>query len=92
MAVLDSGPCASNPSALTIGTLAAFANFMFRRAFCPTLVSLAVPLFAMLQGCSFMHDQVAYTTATKCMERECGDEQGAARQQCESECSKRYGR
>ena len=92
MTVLDTGPCASNPRALTNGTPAAFEKFMLRLTFRLTLVPLAALLIAIPPACSFMHDQVAYTTASACMKRECGDEQGAARQQCENECAKRYGK
>lgn len=57
-----------------------------------TFASWALLFLALLQGCSFMHDQVAYTSVRGCMDRECAAEQGAARQQCENECSQRYGR
>jgi hypothetical protein len=49
-------------------------------------------LMVPLPGCSFMRDQVASSTANTCMNDECRDEQGIARQQCEKECSARYGR
>jgi hypothetical protein len=47
---------------------------------------------AALLGCSFVHEQVAVTSTNDCMNRECSHEQGAARQQCQTECSRRYGR
>jgi hypothetical protein len=52
----------------------------------------SVTVVAWLQGCSYFRDQVAITTASQCVNRECGDEVGAARPQCEGECYRRYGR
>jgi hypothetical protein len=49
-------------------------------------------LVAALPACAFVHDQVAVTSVNECINRDCGDEQGAARQQCQTECSQRYGR
>jgi hypothetical protein len=49
-------------------------------------------LVASLHGCSFVHEQVAVTSTNDCMNRECSNEQGAARQQCQTECSRRYSR
>jgi hypothetical protein len=71
---------------------AAFAFSMLRRHLRLTLVLSALLLAVPLPGCSFMNRQVAYTSSMTCMNRECGDEQGVARTQCEKECSERYGR
>jgi hypothetical protein len=47
-------------------------------------------IVAWLQGCSYVRDQVAITTTRQCVDRECGDEVGAARPRCEGECYRRY--
>mgnify|MGYP001553068496 CR=1 FL=1 len=44
-----------------------------------TLVLWTLLLMLLLQACSFLHDQVAYTSARGCMDRECAGEQGVAR-------------
>lgn len=49
-------------------------------------------LVTALHACSFVHEQVAVTSTNDCMNRECSHEQGAARQQCQTECSRRYSR
>jgi hypothetical protein len=64
---------------------------MLRRALRLTLVFGPLLLAVPLPGCSFMHRQAAYTSSMTCMNRECSDEQGVARTQCEKECSERYG-
>lgn len=49
-------------------------------------------LVVTLPSCSFLSKQVAAGSATECAQRECGDEAGAARQQCMTECQRRYGK
>jgi hypothetical protein len=71
---------------------AAFAISMLRRPLRLTLAFSALLPAVPLPGCSFMNRQVGYTSSMTCMNRECGDEQGVARTQCEKECSERYGR
>lgn len=56
----------------------------------PVMGSLLV--VACLQACSYVRDQVAITSASQCVDRECRDEVGAARPQCEAECHRRYSR
>ena len=58
---------------------------------------LAVLVFAVgfvftLPGCSFLREQVAVSTASDCVNRNCAGQQGAAREQCSVECSNRYGK
>jgi hypothetical protein len=45
----------------------------------------------LLTSCSFLANQVDITTANGCIERECNDEHGTARQQCMTRCQREYG-
>jgi hypothetical protein len=56
------------------------------------IIACSLLVVAGLQGCAYFRDQIAITTASQCVNRECSDEQGAARSQCEGECYRRYGR
>ena len=54
-------------------------------------LTLAVGLTT-LQACSFLHEQVALSTASDCIDRNCAHQEGAAREQCSTECANRYGK
>jgi hypothetical protein len=42
-------------------------------------------------GCSFFRSQVAISSADGCIEKQCRDEQGKARQECMTRCQREYG-
>jgi len=50
-----------------------------------------VGLIFALSGCSFLREQVGVSTAADCVDRNCAHQEGAARQQCSTECANRYG-
>jgi len=46
---------------------------------------------AALAGCSFLGEQLAISSADGCIQRQCGAEQGKARQECTTLCQRQYG-
>lgn len=46
----------------------------------------------LLSGCSFLGKQVAVSAVNSCTEKQCGSEQGKAREQCMTSCQQQYGR
>jgi hypothetical protein len=56
----------------------------------PSLLA-AFGFIVALSGCSFLRQQVAVSTVSDCVERNCAHQEGAARQQCSAECANSYG-
>jgi hypothetical protein len=44
-----------------------------------------------LTACGYLGQQVAIGSASQCMKKQCGSEQGRARQDCEALCRDQYG-
>jgi hypothetical protein len=44
-----------------------------------------------LISCSFVHEQIAISTAHECIKKQCEAEQGKARQECMALCQRKYG-
>jgi hypothetical protein len=55
-----------------------------RRALCIGCATVAM-------SCSFLHEQVAISSAHECIEKQCQAEQGKARQECATLCQRKYG-